>query len=228
MADQLKEMFCALIWPEKSQIKPVEFLAFITCVILICVGFVFGMLPVPESLLTVIVMIASSVIGLGTFMTRFSHHYLKSISLRGFGFLVFATLSYFAVQSESFPTENITVNWLFMIACLVLALILIFYAILDLIFAISFSMTTKTIVCWNKSNGKLHVNSRHIYFRSNNGKKRFAINSNDVIDVEYDDGESDSPYVEIYFLRDLKINSEKFYVSDSERICKNIRKLFGL
>lgn len=112
MFDLIQDTISALLWPEKSCFTTGEFLGFSAGIILVCIAFVFGMVLLPESILVVIVVIVSSVIGLGTFMAKFSSHYLKAISLRGFGFLIFVVLAYFMVQTESFPTEDTIVNWL--------------------------------------------------------------------------------------------------------------------
>ena len=103
------------------------------------------------------------------------------------------------------------------------AFVLFIYAVVDLVFAVTFSITRRRNVKWGDSEGKLHIDSRYIYFRSNDGKKRIAIRCSDIVDVE-----SDSKHVIVYFTADSKVSSERFGMSNTDHMYKDIKKMLGI
>ena len=216
--------FSTLIHPEESDLSPSEFLIPIACVMFMCMVFVIMIMPLAEAILSIIVVVGSTMIGLGMFMTKFSHEYLKKISLRGFGFILLAILAYFIYQSDNMlPTGELIVNILLLVISSIAAIILFIYAVMDLVFAVTFSIKRKQNAKWGDSEGKLHIDSRYIYFRSDDGKKRVAIRCSDIVDVE-----SDSKHVIVYFTADSKVSSERFDMSNTDQMCKDIKKMLGI
>ena len=186
--------------------------------------FVIMIMPLAEAILSIIVVVGPTVIGLGMFMTKFSHEYLKKISLRGFGFILLAILAYFIYQSDNMlPTGELIVNILLLVISSIVAIVLFIYAVMDLVFAVTFSIKRRQNAKWGDSDGKLHIDSRYIYFRSDDGKKRVAIRCSDIVDVE-----SDSKHVIVYFTADSKVSSERFDMSNTDQMCKDIKKILGI
>ena len=177
-----------------------------------------------EALLSIIVAVGSTIIVFGMFMTKFSHEYLKKISLTGFCFILFAILAYFIYQSDYiFPTGEPIVNKLLLVISALAGGILFIYALLTLIFAMTLSIKRRCKASWGDSAGKLYTDSRYIYFHSNDGEKGVAIRCSDIVNVE-----SDSEHIIVYFTADRKVSSERFSMSNPDQTCKDIKKMLGI
>lgn len=217
--------FYTLIRPGDSDLTPFEFLVPITCTMFMYTIFVVLIISLTEAILPIIIAIGSVLITLGVVMTKFSYEYLRSISLKGFGFILFGILAYFIYHDRNmFPTDDFFVNSILLIIFSLVASSLLIYATVELVFAITFSRRRIRNAKWDDSNGKLHIDSRYVYFHSDDGKKSVVIRCGDIVDVK-----SDSKYTIVYFITDSKkVYSERFSMPNPVQTYKDIKKILGI